>query len=240
MKPVLAILALATAAAADDAEAARAIGSAMRDYYQLLGWEATSNTIESVRDRILPNFGKCGPDTQKSVLNQMNRGFETKYGKGTAFHAVLCEILAGCGERGINVLRNRVKASGKRPELRKVAAEALGKCGDEDALDLLLQMAFDPEPDVAAAAVTGCGSYAKVKQEKRKAAMRKLVDLFLKVTNDTSGKDAESKEMKRYNAVAPAMNATLKAMSGGEELDSAKAWNAWLAENLAKPWPEPK
>ena len=32
------------------------------------------------------------------------------------------------------------------------------------------------------------------------------------------------------------MNETLKAFSGGESLDSAEAWDAWLRENITKPW----
>jgi hypothetical protein len=233
------VLGLLAAAALADREEHLAVVQAMRDYYQLLAG-SRHTTIESVRDRIVPNFGKCPPDTQKSVLTQINRGFEPKYGMDIRFHAVLCEILAGCGDKGMNVLRNRVKASGKRPEIRKAAAEALGKCGDEAALDPLLQMVHDTDPETAAAAVTGCGAYARVKQEKRKAAMRKLVDRYLAITNDTAGKPPESREMKLYNAVAPAMNAVLGAMSGGEQLDSAKAWDAWLAENLTKPWADPK
>lgn len=239
MRRILPLLLLAAPALADR-EAHLAVVHAMRDYYRLIeGSQHT--TIESVRDRIVPNFAKCPPDTQKSVLNQINRGFESKYAKDVRFHAVLCEILAGCGDKGINVLRNRVKASGKKPEIRTAAAEALGKCGNEEALDLLLEVLIhDSNPETAAAAVTACGAYAKVKEEKRKHATRKLVARYLQVTNETSGKPPESREMKLYNAVAPAMNATLKAMSGGEELDSAKAWDAWLAENLTKPWADPK
>ncbi|MGQ0613511.1 MAG: HEAT repeat domain-containing protein [Planctomycetaceae bacterium] len=234
---LLVLLPLAAAAVADRG-ADLAVAGAMREYYAMLGPGAGEGGIESVRDRLVANFAAASPDTQKSVLRQIDRGFEPKYGKSDAFCAVLCEILAGCGRGGINTLRNRVKASSKRPELRTAAAGALGRCGNEEALDLLLQMSFDAEPGVAAAAVTGCAAHAKIKHEKRKAAMRRLVDLYLKATNETSGKAPESRELKLYNALRPAMNETLKAFSGGEELDSAQAWDAWLRENIGKRWEE--
>ncbi len=235
MRLVLLICCLGGVALADRGADLAVVG-AMRDYYAMLGPGAGEGGIESVRDRLVANFAAASPDTQKSVLRQIDRGFEPKYGKSDSFCAVLCQILAGCGRGGINTLRNRVKASSKRPELRKAAAVALGGCGNDDALDLLLQMSFDADPEVAAAAVTGCAPHAKIKQEKRKAAMRKLVDLYLKATNDTSGKGPESRELRLYNALRPAMNETLKAFSAGEELESAQAWDAWLRENIGKPW----
>lgn len=237
-RAILGLACLAAAAAGSEGELA--VVQAMRSYYAMLGPGGGEEGIGAVRDQILPNFKACRPDTQKSVINQIDKGFEEKYGKSTGFHAVLAEILAGCGDAGINRLRQRVKSSGKRPELRKAAVGALARCGDDGALDLLLQLVFDPEREVAVAAVSACASYAKVKQDRRKAAMRKLVDLFLKVTNDTSGKPPDSKEMKLYGEMTPAMNATLKAFSGGEELDSAKAWDSWLRENVTKPWFEEK
>ncbi len=54
----------------------------------------------------------------------------------------------------------------------------------------------------------------------------------------TLGKKKDSVEIKMYQALRPAMNETLKRFSGGEELDSAEAWKAWLAENVTKKWPE--
>lgn len=232
-----AALLLALAASAD-AKGDLEIASAMRSYYAMRANRGDEGGIGSVRDRILANFRGASPDTRKSVIHQIDLGFEEKYGKSDAFHAVLAEILAGCGDAGIQRLRTRAKASGKRPSLRRAAAEALGKCGDDGALDALLAMVFDPEPGVAVAAVTGCSSYARVKPDRRKAAMRKLVDYFLKTTNDTSGKAPDSKERKLYDALAAPMNATLKAFSGGEELDSAKAWDSWLRENSTRPWPD--
>ncbi|MGH7163269.1 MAG: HEAT repeat domain-containing protein [Planctomycetota bacterium] len=231
----LALLLFALPAAAGELE----VLSAMRDYYAILGGEARGS-IESVRDRIVPNLASCRPDTQKSVRTQIDKGFDPKYGKDASFHAVLAEILAKAGKPGINTLRTRAKASGKRTELRKVIAEALGACGDRDALDVLVDMAYDADPDVARAAVSGCSPHAKVKQDKRKATMRKLIDRYLKVTDATSGKLPESVEMKLHDALAPAMNETLKAFSGGEQLDSAKAWDAWLRENMTKPWTDPQ
>ena len=237
MKRLLPLLLCGVALA--DREADLAVVGAMRDYYEMLRPGAGDGGIESVRDRLVANFAAASPDTQKSVLRQIDRGFEPKYGKGEAFCATLCEILAGCGRSGINTLRNRVKASGKRPELRRAAASALARCGNEEALELLLQVCYDRDPTVAAAAVAGCAAYAKGKQDKRKATMRKLVDLYVKATNDTSGKAPDSREIALYNALRPAMNETLKAFSGGEELDTAQAWDAWLRENAGKPWADP-
>ena len=44
----------------------------------------------------------------------------------------------------------------------------------------------------------------------------------------------DSKEMLLYKAVDPAMKASLKTLAGGEELDSAIAWDAWWRDQ--KEW----
>jgi hypothetical protein len=76
-----------------------------------------------------------------------------------------------------------------------------------------------------------------VAPDKRKAAVKKLVDLYGKVTDDAAGKAPETKQMKMYEALRPAMNETLKAFTG-EALDSAAAFKAWWQENATRPWPE--
>ena len=99
-------------------------------------------------------------------------------------------------------------------------------------------MAHDKLPEVAAAAVRGCGNYPKVKVDKRKKAMRALIDRYAKVTDEAAGKQPDSVEMHMYKQVKPEMDKALKAFSGGEALDSAQAWDAWLRDNMTKPWPE--
>ena len=90
----------------------------------------------------------------------------------------------------------------------------------------------------ASVAIEMCGNYPKVKVDERKASMRKLIDLYKKHTSDAAGKDRESKQMQMYLKTKPAFDKTLKALSGGEELDSAEAWDTWLRENMTKKWDE--
>ncbi len=223
---------LAFADRGDDAAAANAI----RDYYSTLRGE-TDTTIESVRNRLVPLMKSMSPETAKSVRHVIQQGFEKKYKKDLSYRRCLCEILAAGGSAGMAVLVKEFKASTKDDPLRVAMAETLGACGDDGALKHLLDMAFDKAPEVAAAAVKGCGSYAKVKPDKRKAAVKTLVDLYGKVTDDAAGKAPDTPQMRVYTAVRPALDETLKAMTG-EALDSAAAFKAWLQENAPKPWPE--
>ncbi len=228
------LLLLATAAFADD-EADRAVVPVIRDYYATLRGER--DDIGSIRDRLVPLMKRLGPETGKSVRYVIQQGFEKKYKKDLSYKRCLCEILAAGGEPGMAMLVKEYKGSLKDHPLRVAMAESLGACGDEDALDPLLKMAFDKAPDVAAAAVRGCGKYPKVKPDKRKAAVKKLVDLYGKVTDDAAGKAPETPQMRMYEALRPAMNETLKAFTG-EGLDSAAAFKAWFHENATKPWPD--
>jgi len=228
------ILLLAAAALADKNDDLTAV-NAMRDYYATLRGE-THVTIESVRDRLVPVMKRISPDVAKSVRYQIQRGFEAKKGD-LGYQRCLSEILAAGGRAGIAVLLKEYKGWKKDDPLRIAMAESLGACGDEEALDALLDMAFDKAPEVAAAAVRGCGSYPKVKQDKRKAAVKKLIDLYGKVTDGAAGKAPDSPQMKMYEALRPAMNETLKAFTG-EALDSAAAFKAWFQENGTKPWAE--
>jgi hypothetical protein len=225
---------LAAAAFADDS-GDLAASHAMRDYYATLRGESHT-TIQSVRDRLVPVMKRLSPDVGKSVRNQIQRGFEVKK-NDLAYQRCLCEILAAGGGTGIAVLTKEYGSWKKNDPLRAVMAESLGACGDEKALDPLLKMAFDKAPEVAAAAVKASASYPKVKPDKRKAAVKTLVDLYGKVTDDAAGKAPETPQMKMYEAVRPAMNETLKAFTG-EGLDSAAAFKAWFQENATKPWPE--
>jgi hypothetical protein len=230
-----AILLVAAAALADD-DADRTAALAIRDYYATLRNDP-GFTIESVRDRLVPVMKRLGPETGKSVRYVIQQGFEKKYGKDLSYKRCLCEILAAGGDAGMAVLFKEYKGSLKDDPLRVAMAESLGKCGDDGALDPLLKMAFDKSPEVAAAAVKGCGSYPKVKPDRRKAAVKTLVDLYGKITDDSAGKAPDSPQMKMYAAARPAMNETLKAFTG-EALDSAAAFQAWFRENATKPWPE--
>jgi hypothetical protein len=227
-------LLLTAAAIADDDADAIAI-PAIRDYYATLNPNATG--IEGVRDRLVPVMGKLGPKVGPSVRNVIRRGFDKKYKKDLAYHRCLCEILAAGGDPGMNILFNEYKSSMKDDPLRVAMAESFGKCGDDEALDFLVKMASDKTPEVAAAAVKGCGNYAKVKPDRRKAAVKTLVDLYGKATDDSAGKAPDAPPMKMYTALRPVMNDTLKAMTG-EALDSAAAFQAWYQENATKPWPE--
>jgi hypothetical protein len=228
------LLLLAAAAFADD-DADAIAREALRDYYATLWPNAPG--IESVRDRLVPVMKRLGPKVGPSARNVIRRGFDRKYKKDLSYRRCLCEILAAGGDPGMNILFNEYKGSMKDDPLRVAMAESLGKCGDPGALDHLLKMAFDKAPEVAAAAVKGCGSYPKVKPDNRKAAVKTLVDLYGKVTDDSAGKAPDSPQMRMYTAVRPAMNDTLKAFTG-EGLDSAAAFKAWLQENAAKPWSE--
>jgi hypothetical protein len=234
MKRMAFLLLLAAVAGADD-DADRAAVPIIRDYYATLRGENVS--IESVRDRLVPLMKQLGPETGKSVRYVIQQGFERKYRKDLGYKRCLCEILAAGGAAGMAVLFKEYKGSTKDDPLRVAMVESLGACGDGKALDHLLKMAFDKAPDVAAAAVKGCGSYHAVGPDKRKAAAKTLIDLYGKITDDAAGKAPEAPPMKMYLAVGPAMNETLKAFTG-EALDSAAAFKAWYQENAAKPWRE--
>jgi HEAT repeat protein len=231
------VLLLVASAAVADRGADLAVANAIREFnFILIG--RSSGSIESVRDRIIANIGDCSPRYAKSIRRQLDRAFTYKVKHDDHFYKCTAEALAGCGEPGIKMLYKRYKSSKKRGQLRISIAEALGGCGNEEALTPLLKVIHDPMPEVAAAAVTGCGPYAKVKPDTRKKAMRELIDRYKKVTDDAAGKPADSREMHMYAKVKSAMDATLKLFSGGEELDSALAWDAWLRDNVTKPWPK--
>jgi len=228
------LLLLAAAALADD-DADAIATAALRDYYLTLRPDTPG--IESVRDRLVPVMKRLGPRVGSSVRNVIRRGFDRKYKKDLAYHRCLCEILAAGGEPWMNILFKQYKASRKNVPLCVAIAESFGSCGDDLALDHLLKMTYDKNPEVAAAAVKGCASYARVEPGRRKAAVKELITLFGKVTDGAAGKHPDAPATKTYLALKGPMNDTLKAMTG-ESLDSAAAWKAWYDENAASAWPE--
>ena len=233
MRLLLALLVCTSTLAADRAAQLRAI-EGIREYYSILRGGGVHG-MDWVRDRIVPNFDACPPDTQKSILNQIDKGLGRKK-KEEKFYRICAEILTRCGKRGINKATKRYSKSKKNPVIRMAVADALSSCGNDAALSSLLKVVYDKDPKIAAAGVAGCGNYFKVKLDRRKAAFKKLLDRYKKVTHATRDKKKDSVEIKMYQALRPAMNETLKRFSGGEEWDSAEAWTAWLAENITKKW----
>jgi hypothetical protein len=211
--------------------------AAIRDYYATLGRPNAQPSIESVRDRLVPVMQKLSPRVGKSVRNVIRRGFDKKYKNSFSYLRCLCEILAAGGKPGITILYKQYKKERKNAPLCRAMAEVLGACGDDRALDPLLKIMYDKRAAVAAAAVTGCASYASVKQDRRKNAVKALVKRYTKVYDDAAGKEPGTPQAEMYQALKPAMNATLRAFTG-QELDSAAAWKAWLGENLSRNWDE--
>ena len=238
MKRIALLLLMLTSVAAADRGNAVAVNQAMLDYYRILNGINGIDLMPSIRDRIVNNVKGVKPKTRNSVVRQLNKGFDSKTATGSDFYRPLAEALAGCGKTGIAMLKKRIKASSKRLTLRRLCTEALGSCGNQLALKVLLGVIHDKDADVAAAAVKGCASYSTAKGKTRKESMRKLIDRYIKVTADAAGKARDSDQRRMYDALKPAMNETLKAFSGGESLDSAEAWDAWLRENITKPWPD--
>jgi len=232
---VLLLLLTIPAAAIDSKRAAAetAIHGAMRDFYGTIRIKGDGN-IESVRDRLIASLPDVGEKTAKSVRNQLDRAFASKYKKSNAYHKCLAEVIASNGKRGVNKLYNRYKKLARSHSTRAVIAEALGGCGNVHALTVLRKMIHDGEPYVAVAAIDGCAKYAAQTKHAKNATMREMIDLYGKVTAKAQGKSMESKERIRYELLKPAFDKALNAFSDGEKLDSAAAWDAWLREKMAK------
>ena len=238
MRTSLCLLVLCGAALADSRAADAALYQAMRQYHGVLRSGGDAG-IDGVRDLIVANLKEASPKYRKSILNQLDMGFNKKYGeRDIHFYQCLAEGMAAGGKQGIAKVYRRYKSSLKKEAICIAIAEALGECGDEEALSTLLKISFDKRPDVASVAVTMCGKYPKVKVKERKATMRKLIDLYNKVSSDAAGKDRESPQMRMYLKMKPALDKTLSALSGGEQLDSSQAWDACLRENITKDWEE--
>jgi HEAT repeat protein len=221
------LLLCAVASAGEDRGSATEVIAAMREYYALLRTPGNGN-IESIRNRLIANVSGVSAKTQKSVRSQIDKGFDGKYGKDAAFHKCLAEILAAQGKPGLNTLYKRYKKMRRSTGTRVAIAEALGACKDKQALDLLLKICHDKEADVAAAAIAGMCNYVPESVKSKRFVMRTFVDIYIKVTATAQGKERDSDERKAYDTLKPVLDKTLDLYSGGEKLDSAQAWDAWL------------
>lgn len=236
MKRSALLLLLAAAAAEATPEADRAAGIALREYYVTL--RTPTDPLDSVRNQLLPHMKNFSPKVGKSVRRVLNQGFAKKYKKDDAYHRCLAQLLANGGSPGIATLYRTYKSEKKRVGLRKIIAEELAQCGDLAVVSTLLKVMHDPEPEIAAVAIRGLAGYKRMKESNRKTAFKKLVAHYKKLASKAAGKTRDSKEMKMFLETRPAFNETLKAFSGGEDLDSAEAWEAWMRENITQPWPE--
>jgi hypothetical protein len=238
MRTILCLSLLAIPALADSRAADAALYQAMRQYHGVLRSGGHAG-IDGVRDLVVANLKEASPKYRKSILNQLDMGFKKSYGeRDIHFYKCLAEGMAAGGKQGIAKVYRRYKSSLKKEAICIAIVEALGGCGDDEALSTLLKICFDKRPDVASVAVAMCAKYPKVKVKERKSTMRKLIDLYNKVSSDAAGKERDSKQMQMYLKMKPRLDETLSAFSGGEQLDSPQAWDAWLRENITKEWEE--
>jgi hypothetical protein len=208
---------------------ASALIQAMREFYVVRNGFGNGN-IEGIRDRIIANWSAVKPKTQTSVRRQVDMGFDAKYKKDTEFHKCLAQILAAQEKAGLNKLYQRFKKTKKSTATRVVIAEAFGECKNPKARSLLLKILHDKEADVAVAAANGLLSYMPKDDKAKRSDMRELIKVYTKATSSAQGKGRDKKERKAYEKIKPAFDKALDEYSGGQKLDSAKAWDAWLRE----------
>lgn len=206
-----------------------ALNQAMREFYGARSGHGSGN-IESIRDRIIANWRAVKPKTQTSVRRQVDMGFDAKYKKDTEFHKCLAQILAAQETKGLNKLYQRFKKTKRSTATRVVIAEAFGECKNPKARKLLLKILHDKEADVAVAAANGLLSYIPKNDKAKRSDMRELIKVYTKATASAQGKGKDKKERKAYEKIKPAFDKALDKYSGGQKLDSARAWDAWLRE----------
>ena len=223
------LLLLCCVAAGRDRGNGGALIQAMREFYGARNGPGNGN-IESIRDRIIANWRSVKPKTQTSVRRQVDMGFDAKYKKSTEFHKCLAQILAAQEKAGLNKLYQRYKKTKRSTATRVVIAEAFGECKNPKARPLLLKILHDKEADVAVAAANGLLSYIPKDDKAKRSDMRQMIKVYTKATASAQGKGKDKKERKAYEKIKPAFDKALDTYSGGQKLDSAKAWDAWLRE----------
>jgi len=231
--------ALAVAAAMFVPAAAQGVFSAIREFYMIRDRGGDISRIQTVIGQLADGYPDCRPNTQKSIRNQVDRGLQKK-DHSFQFYRGCADFLCGIGKLGLNKVSKRYSASKKSHAVRLAIAEALTECNKPAAMTILLKISFDKHPPVAAQGIRGVGAYYKCEQDKRKATMKKLIDRYKQVTSAARGKKPESKQIKLYQAVKPALDETLKKLSNGEDLNSYESWASWLSENMTTTWPKPE
>ncbi|MEE8107081.1 MAG: hypothetical protein V3T86_16220 [Planctomycetota bacterium] len=233
------LAALAVAATLFAPASAQGVFTAIREFYMIRDRGGDVSRIQTVVSQLAAGYPSCKPDTRKSIRNQVDKGLQKK-DHAFEFYRGCADFLCGIGKQGLNKVSKRYSASKRTHAVRLAIAESLTECNKPAAMGILLKISFDKYPPVAAQGIRGVGAYYKCKQEKRKATMKKLIDRYKKVTSAARGKKPDSKELKLYQAVKPALDETLKKLSNGEELDSFEAWASWLSENMTTTWPKPE
>ena len=233
-------LTAALASAADpaaEAEAAKAMkefGVMLVDVKARKGTvDGSGGSIDSVRDRILASLPRCSSRLARKIRTQLLRGFRPEARGDRHFHRCVARMLAAAGPRGISALATEFRKARKRPALRVVIAEALGESARLGALPVLRKMLKDPEPEVVAAAAGACGRFADAGPVVRLSTMRQLIARYRKLSSDAAGKGPDSRAMRMYRTAKPAMDQALKALSRGESMNSAEAWESWLHDFAA-------
>jgi hypothetical protein len=237
-----ALLVLTTAVVASvDSEAEAKAVRAMKEFGVMLKdpkarrgtVDGSGGSIDSVRDHMVACLPRCGARLARKIRAQLLLGLKPEAEGDRHFHKCVARMLAAGGARGISMLAREFRKARKQTTLRAVIAEALGESVRLAALPVLRKMLQDREPEVVAAAAGACGRFSNAAPGVRITTMRQLIDRYRKLSTDAAGKDPDSRAMHMYRRAKPAMNRALTALSRGESMNSAEAWEAWLHDYAA-------
>lgn len=153
-------------------------------------------------------------------------------------------IVEGLTRLGARLPWNEVKQAVEDPLVRRISAELLGRTGDPEALELLLELASDASPQTSAAALRAIAELAQTTEADRADLVERL-----SVSNESFRQalyesllhgDTPTRQGAAYLAVLCRDESSLEAViqavaddvAGPESVEALRRWGAGLVEPL--------
>lgn len=209
-----------------------------RDHDDDVRAEAQSEVVSTL-DELLLRFPKLDPKEQAKVVKAVGSVFrarlpEDENGPYLAAAAALSEM----GPAALKALLSayKLKHIEKRPEVRAILVEAIGKHRDPKQVPFLTKLLKENENEVVVAAIRALGEYRDADVKLRKKIVEALVKEYANVNAlnvREKGKNPVWRE--RLLAIEVPMNEALSALTL-QSFETAPEWQKWWNDNRNKKW----
>ena len=201
----------------------------------------------AIIDELLQEFPESGPKDRKDIVKGINGCLKVKR-KNTKddlidnkLHKAAAISLGRMGPESVKELSKWIdhKSFMKDIDTRRSLILALGNTRDEDAVDPLVDLLPNHEPEVQAAAAEALGQFDFLDLKKRKQVFKKVLDVVTQVKNSLDVDQVDPIVRERYDTIAGPMLTTLQLLSGHDARDPGN-FRKWWNDNKKKNWDDGK
>lgn len=196
-----------------------------------------------VVDKMLGEWGNCGPKDRKSIVRILSRALNENRRAdkdGQPNNMLFVAVAVAFGRMAPESAPELMKWIGHKKhkkdlKLQRYLILSLGKAKDKKGLKVLIGLLRHKDSPVQAATAEALAHYRKKDQRIRKDVFEEVLKVLNEAFNAKEGSTSNREAAERYDVIAAPMISTLQALSGATVRTSNK-WRVWWNDNKRRKW----